>query len=99
MLLNFVRQTQPRTKNIMHIKSNCHRYDRSSIDNIRLCDKKPCDNIDSHDNSLYHESLTEINNYNYSIKSIVDDYNRRWDEDITIEQYLKKFTRKHRGGC
>ena len=49
------------------------------------------ENIDSHDNSLYKN--------NRSIKSIVKDYNERWDEDITIEQYLKKFTRKHRGGC
>lgn len=38
-------------------------------------------------------------NVNRSIKSIVKDYNERWNEDITIEQYLKKFTRKHRGGC
>lgn len=55
------------------------------------------ENIDSHDNSLYHKSLK--NNYNYSIKSIVEDYNQRWNKNLTIEEYLKEFTRLHRGAC
>ena len=30
---------------------------------------------------------------------IVDDYNRRWKKNITVEEYLKNFTRKHRRAC
>lgn len=59
---------------------------------IKLYEKNNNENIDSHDNSLYHNSLR--NNYNYSIKSIVSDYNRRWKKNITIEEYLKEFTKK-----
>lgn len=62
---------------------------------------KKTENIDSHDNSLYHKSLYEPvrDNYNYSIKVIVDEYNKRWNKNVTIEEYLKTFTRKHRGAC
>ena len=55
------------------------------------------ENIDSHNNTIYHPSLKT--NYNYSIQMIVDDYNRRWKKNITVEEYLKNFTRKHRGAC
>uniref|UniRef100_A0A6C0C836 Uncharacterized protein n=1 Tax=viral metagenome TaxID=1070528 RepID=A0A6C0C836_9ZZZZ len=50
-------------------------------------------NIDSHDNSLYQESLyKKENNYsNHSIQSIVDDYNRRWKKNLTVEEYYKNF--------
>ena len=50
-------------------------------------------NIDSHDNSLYHESLyKKENNYSkHSIQSIVDDYNRRWNKNLTVEEYYKNF--------
>ena len=50
-------------------------------------------NVDSHDNSLYHKSLYKKNN-NYSkhsIQSIVDDYNRRWKKNLTVEEYYKNF--------
>ena len=60
--------------------------------------RKKSENIDSHDNSMYHKSLYR-NNYNYSIKSVVDDYNKRWNKNVTIEEYLKSFTRMHRGAC
>jgi len=54
-------------------------------------------NIDSNDNSLYHKSLTNkdskihtnINNYDYSAKALVDDFNRRWKKNLTMEQYYK----------
>ena len=59
--------------------------------------RKKSENIDSHNNSLYHKSVR--NNYNYSIQAIVDDYNRRWKKNITVEDYLKSFTRMHRGAC
>jgi len=51
------------------------------------------DNIDSHDNSLYHKSLyKKENNYSkHSIQSIVDDYNRRWKKNLTVEEYYKNF--------
>ena len=47
--------------------------------------------------SLKNKSVR--NNYNYSIQSIVEDYNRRWNENITIKEYLNSFTRRHRGAC
>ena len=70
----------------------------------KLKEHETKENIDSHDNSLYHSSLKNksnyyMNNYNYSIKSIVEDYNQRWNENLTIESYLKTFTRRHRGAC
>ena len=55
------------------------------------------ENIDSHNNTLYHPSLKT--NYNYSIRMIVDDYNKRWNAQLTVEEYIKNFTRKHRGAC
>ena len=50
-------------------------------------------NIDSNDNSLYQESLyKKKNNYSkHSIQSIVDDYNRRWKKNLTVEEYYKNF--------
>ena len=33
------------------------------------------------------------------LQTIVDDYNRRWKKNVTIEEYLKSFTRMHRGAC
>ena len=84
MIRNFIRQSQPWTKNIKP----------GSIANIRLCDKKPHENIDSHESLL-----TKKNNYNYSIQIIVDDYNDRWKKNITVKEYLDNFTRKHRGAC
>ena len=70
---------------------------KNKLDNQR----KKSENIDSHDNSIYHKSLYEPvrDNYNYSIKVIVDEYNKRWNKNVTIEEYLKTFTRKHRGAC
>lgn len=70
--------------------------DRGSACGDLLPDVKPInnnyENIDSHNNTLYHPSLKT--NYNYSIRMIVDDYNRRWKKNITIEEYLKEFTKK-----
>ena len=70
---------------------------KNKIENHR----KKTENIDSHDNSIYHKSLYEPvrDNYNYSIKVIVDEYNQRWNKNVTIEEYVKTFTRKHRGAC
>ena len=63
-------------------------------------------NIDSHDNSLYHKSIrnksfnikASVSNKNLTpiikkntIQSIVDDYNRRWKKNITVEDYYKNF--------
>ena len=50
---------------------------------------------------MYHKSLYKPirNNHNYSIQAIVDDYNKRWNKSVTIEEYLKSFTRLHRGAC
>lgn len=73
--------------------------------NMDDCDQEKCacvgeENIDSHDNSLYHKSLkAPYNNDNYSIQSIVNNYNERWNKNLTIEEYVKNFTRFHRGAC
>ena len=113
MIRNFIRQSRPWTMNTSPLLGRWKRNDNidrkvdlANIDNCgdRVCgDIKPViennnyENIDAHNNTLYHPSLK--NNYNYSIRSIVDDYNRRWKQNITIEEYLHNFTRKHRGAC
>ena len=64
-------------------------------------------NIDSHDNSLYKnisnphvkDSKTYVNNnypsnmanYNYSSKYLVEDFNRRWKKNLTMEEYYKYY--------
>ena len=56
-------------------------------------------NIDSHDNSMYHKSLTDknskvhphINNHDYSTKALVEDFNKRWKKNLTLEEYYKYF--------
>lgn len=68
-----------------------------NLKKIKKTNIKLNDNIDSHDNSMYHSSL--FNNENYSIKSIVANYNERWNKNLTVEEYLINFTRKHRGAC
>ena len=115
MLRNFLRQSQPWTQNVSPALGRWNRGDNidrkvdlANIDNCgdRVCgdllpDIKPInnnyENIDSHNNTLYHPSLKT--NYNYSIRMIVDDYNRRWNKKLTVEEYLNNFTRKHRGAC
>tara|TARA_B100000989_G_scaffold63563_1_gene43955 strand:+ start:1800 stop:2237 length:438 start_codon:yes stop_codon:yes gene_type:complete len=145
MIRNFIRQSQPWTKNVSPLLGRWKRNDyidrKVDLANIDHCGDRVCgdlykesnsiielfdkrwndeiskdefkqklkeyetkENIDSHDNSLYHSSLKNkssyyMNNYNYSIQSIVEDYNQRWNEKLTIEDYLKHFTRRHRGAC
>ena len=61
--------------------------------------KIPDENIDSHDNSMYHKSLTDknskvyphINNHDYSTKALVEDFNKRWKKNLTLEEYYKYF--------
>jgi len=36
---------------------------------------------------------------NQTLEEIVKDYNKRWKKNITVEDYLENFTRKHRGAC
>jgi len=86
------------------MKPRINIFDDKLKKNMDDCDQEKCvcvgENIDSHDNSLYHKSLkSPFNNYNYSIKSIVNDYNQRWKQNLTVEEYLKNFTRFHRGSC
>ena len=113
MIRNFIRQSRPWTMNTSPILGRWNlddnidrKVDLANIDNCgdRVCgDIKPViennnyENIDSHNNTIYHPTLKT--NYNYSIQMIVDDYNRRWKKNITVEEYLKNFTRKHRGAC
>ena len=117
MIRNFIRQSRPWTSNIEPVplgrwKRNDYIDRKVDLANIDHCGDRVCgdltdniskkENIDSHNNSLYHKSLKNksvINNYNYSIQSIVEDYNRRWNENITIKDYLNSFTRRHRGAC
>ena len=73
-----------------------------------LFDKRWNNDIDKHTFSNELQKLKKgnnftidnnMNNHNYSIQAIVDNYNERWNTNITIEEYLKHFTRKHRGAC
>lgn len=61
----------------------------------KLKEYKKDKNIDS----LKNKSNYYMNNYNYSIQSIVQNYNERWNEKLTVNEYLKTFTRRHRGAC
>ena len=93
MLRNFIRQSYPWTTNITpmmgrwRLNENIDRkVDLANVDNYgdRVCgDLKP---------------ITS-DNHNYSIQTIVDDYNNRWKKNITVKEYLDNFTRKHRGAC
>ena len=65
-------------------------------------------NIDSHDNSLYHKSLTNkdskihpniednyplyMDNFNYSSKHLVEDFNKKWKTNLTLEEYYKYYS-------
>ena len=91
--------------------------------------QNPSENIDSHDNSMYHKSLTNMkckgdfevcvcllngynssicpyvkdskgvsacnnypvnmDNYNYYSKGLVEDYNKKWNKKLTLEEYYK----------
>ena len=109
MIRNFIRQSQPWTKNVSPILGRWKRDDnidrKVDLANIDHCGDRVCgdltDNIPNNENidSLKNKSNYYMNNYNYSIQSIVQDYNERWNENLTIEDYLKTFTRRHRGAC
>ena len=81
--------------------------DLANVDN---CGDRVCGDL--YDENTISKELDEIkksknnftinnnmNNHNYSIQSIVDNYNERWNTNLTVEEYLKNFTRKHRGAC
>ena len=88
--------------------------------------QNPSENIDSHDNSMYHKSLTNMkcksdlevcvcllngynsdicpyikdskikknypinmNNHDYSPKTLVEGFNKKWDKKLTVEEYYK----------
>lgn len=109
MIRNFIRQSQPWTKNVSPILGRWKRDDnidrKVDLANIDHCGDRVCgdltNNIPNKENidSLKNKSCYYNNNYNYSIKSIVEDYNTRWNKNLTIEEYLKEFTRLHRGAC
>ena len=110
MIRNFIRQSRPWTSNIEPAllgrwKRNDYIDRKVDLANIDHCGDRVCgdltDNIHNKENidSLKNKSNYYMNNYNYSIQSIVQDYNERWNENLTIEDYLKTFTRRHRGAC
>ena len=91
MIRNFVRQSRPWTNNVSPILGRWNIND--NIDR-----KVDLANIDSC-GDLKIPGPKENKNKNYSIQAIVEDYNVRWKKNITVEDYLKNFTRKHRGAC
>ena len=110
MIRNFIRQSRPWTSNIGPVplgrwKRNDYIDRKVDLANIDHCGDRVCgdltDNIYKKENidSLKNKSSYNMNNYNYSIQSIVEDYNRRWNENITVKDYLNSFTRRHRGAC
>jgi hypothetical protein len=76
---------------------SCRNYTRSQIyirvfsnysnDNSRNFRKKETFNTEQFKN----EQKKKLEKYN--IKNIVDDYNRRWKQSITIEDYYKYFSK------
>ena len=88
MLRNFIRQSQPWTKNITPIMGRYRPNDNINM-KVDLVNVDNCGDLKSNTSG----------DHDYSIKSIVDDYNFRWNKNITVEEYLKDFTRKHRGAC
>ena len=90
MIRNFVRQSRPWTNNVSPVPG---RWNINDIDR-----KVDLSNIDNFTN-LKIPNPRENKNQNYSIQAIVEDYNVRWKKNITVEDYLKNFTRKHRGAC
>ena len=108
MIRNFIRQSRPWTSNIEPAllgrwKRNDYIDRKVDLANIDHCGDRVCgdltDNIPKRGDINPHENKSVINNYNYSIQSIVEDYNQRWNENITVQDYLKTFTRRHRGAC
>ena len=91
MIRNFVRQSRPWTNNVSPVSGRWNIND--NIDH-----KVYPSNIDNRDD-LKINGAKENKNKNYSIQAIVEDYNVRWKQNITVEDYLKDFTRKHRGAC
>jgi len=73
-------------------------YDSTRVNQPNI-PSNPDENIDSHDNSMYHKSLTDknskvhphINNHDYSTKALVEDFNKRWKKNLTLEEYYKYF--------
>ena len=71
-------------------------YDSTRVNQPNI-PSNPDENIDSHDNSMYHKSLTDknskihahMNNHDYSAKALVDDFNKRWIKKLTLEEYYK----------
>ena len=91
MIRNFVRQSRPWTNNVSPVIGRWNINDnidhKSNLVNIDNC------------GDLKIPGAKENKNNNYSIQAIVEDYNVRWKKNITVEDYLKNFTRKHRGAC
>jgi hypothetical protein len=92
MIRNFIRQSRPWTNNVSPVIGRWNINRKVDLDKIDNCDDRVC-------GDLKITIPQENKNKNYSIQSIVEDYNMRWNKNITVEDYLKDFTRKHRGAC
>ena len=78
---------------------NFIRQSRPWIQNIEVS-MKNSSNKPINDLVVTKENLKEVNKpRKQSLEEIVKEYNERWKQDITVEEYLKNFTRKHRGAC
>ena len=78
---------------------NFIRQSRPWIQNIEVSIKNSSNKPIS-DLVVTKENLKEVNKpRKQSLEEIVKEYNERWKQDITVEEYLKNFTRKHRGAC
>ena len=101
-------------------------YDLTRANPYKKTYKIPSKNIDSHDNSMYHKSLTNMkcksdfevcvcllngynssicpyvkdsktknnypvnmDNHDYSPKTLVEGFNKKWDKELTVEEYYK----------
>ena len=78
---------------------NFLRQSRPWIQNIEVS-MKNSSNKPNGDLLVTKENVKEVIKPRKQIlEEIVREYNARWNKNITVEDYLKNFTRKHRGAC
>ena len=78
---------------------NFLRQSRPWIQNIEVS-MKNSSNKPNGDLVVTKENVKEVTKpRKQSLEEIVKEYKGRWKQDITVDEYLQNFTRKHRGAC
>jgi len=86
MIRNFVRQSRPWIQNLeVTVKNNTMKNNFNKTFDDLVVTKKNVKEV--------------VKPRKQILEEIVKEYNERWKENITVEDYLENFTRKHRGAC